>query len=379
MKINKISIKTAIVLTCAGILAACTNLESTVEQQTPQTNNNVVPVKTTSNKLSNAYYRALIVDGVYQTSQNRGVSLELNSSVNMKDFETGLLDVSRSVFSTEEYYFQEGQIISEQTASSWLGRQSEENPDGLNPAGNGATDAESRAPIYLSQIVEQDYMIQTDKGFEIGGIAIGLAMNQIDYYTTKDDKDRIYTHEQKLDLAKVEENAKQYGNKIVERLRQTEGLGSIPIVVGIFVQSPQDSLAGGVYTFEGLSTEGNSVAEWVPRNEKKVLFPSDIESEDASHFANFKNEIQSFFPNLSGVTGVGYYKNSQLHNLEIDIMTQFYGETEIIAFTQHITDAASQYLPQNTQIEIKVESIDGIESFVARDQGTQNFTYHIFD
>ena len=60
-------------------------------------------------------------------------------------------------------------------------------------------------------------------------------------------------------------------------------------------------------------------------------------------------------------------------------MTQFYGETEIIAFTQHITDAASQYLPQNTQIEIKVESIDGIESFVARDQGTQNFTYHIFD
>ena len=60
-------------------------------------------------------------------------------------------------------------------------------------------------------------------------------------------------------------------------------------------------------------------------------------------------------------------------------MTQFYGETEIIAFTQHITDAASQYLPQNTQIEIKVESIDGIESFVARDQGTQTFTYHIFD
>lgn len=376
---NKVRIKAAILLTCVGLLAACTNLESAVEQQIPQTNNTVVPATTTSNKLSNTFYRALIVDGVYKPSENRGVSLELNSSINMKDFETGLLDVSRNVFSTDNYYFQEGQIITEETALSWLRRQSEDNPDGLNPTGNDSTDPASRVPIYLSQIVEQDYMVQTDKGFELGGIAIGLAMNQIDYYTTKDDKDRIYSHEQELDLAKVEENAKQYGNKIVERLRQEEGLGSIPIVVGVFVQSPQDSLAGGVYTLEGLSTEGNSVAEWVTRNEKKILFPSDIESEDASHFANFKNEVQSFFPNLSGVTGVGYYKNSQLQNLEIAIMTQFYGETEIIAFTQHITDAASQYLPQNARIEIKVESIDGIESFVARDQGTQNFTYHIFD
>lgn len=375
---NKTAWKRGLLLAGIGFLTACTDLENTSEQP-PQTNTNAVPVEMTSNQLSNAYYRALIVDGVYQPSQNRGVSLQLNSNVNMKDFESGLLDVARSVFSTDTYYFQEGQVITEETAQKWLGRQSTENPDGLNPAGNGSTDPKSRVPIYLSQIVEQDYMIQTENGFELGGIAIGLAMNQIDYYTTKDDQDRIYTHEQKLDVAKVEEQAKKYGNQIVARLRSEADLGSIPIVVGIFVQSPQDSLAGGVYSFEGLSNEGNSVDEWVPRNEEKVLFPADVESEDASHFANFKNEIQSFFPNLSGVTGVGRYKNGQLQDLEIDIMTQFYGETEIIAFTQHITDAASQFLPQNAQIEIKVESIDGIESFVARNQGSQNFTYHIFD
>lgn len=378
MKKNKNSLKLGLLFAGMSLLAGCTDLQDTADP-TPQANNNVVPVETTTNKLSNIYYRALIADGVYQTSQNRGVSLELNSSVNMKDFESGLLDIARNVFSTETYYFQEGQVITTEMAQSWLGRKSKENPDGLNPESNGSSDPATRVPNYLSQIVQQDYMIQTDKGFELGGIAIGLAMNQIDYYTTKDDKDRIYTHEQKLDLKEVEAKAKEYGDKIVERLRKEEGMGSIPIVVGIFVQSPQDSLAGGVYTFEGVSEEGNSVAEWVPRNEEKILFPSDTESEDASHFANFKNEVQNFFPNLSGVTGVGHYKNGQLANLEIDIMTQFYGETEIIAFTQHITDAASQFLPQNAQIEIKVESIDGIESFVARDQGAQTFTYHIFD
>ncbi|WP_443473417.1 CamS family sex pheromone protein [Jeotgalibaca sp. A122] len=378
MKMNKPRWKMGVLLASLGLLAACTDLEKSSEQ-TPQTNNNLVPVETTTNQLSNAYYRALIVDGTYKSSQNRGVSLELNSTVNMKDFESGLLDVARSVFSTDTYYFQEGQVITEEVAQSWLGRKTEDNPDGLNPTGNDSDDPKTRVPKYLSQIVEQDYLVQTEKGFELGGIAIGLAMNQIDYYTTKDEKDRIYTHEQELDIAKIEENAKKYGNQIVRRLRQEEGLESIPIVVGIFIQSPQDSLAGGVYKFEGLSQEGNSVDEWVERKEEKILFPSNEESEDASHFANFKNEIQSFFPNLSGVTGIGRYNNSQLQSLEINIMTQFYGETEIIAFTQHITDAASQYLPQDAQIEIKVESIDGIESFVARDNGSQNFTYHIFD
>lgn len=361
-------------------LIACTDMQEANDQKKqPQTNVNAIPVETTSNQLSNDFYRAMIVDGEYETSSNRGVSLDLNSAINMKDFESGLLEVSRNVFATDKYYFQEGQMISENQARKWLGRKSEENPEGLNPAGNSSDDPSSRVPNYLSQIVEQDFMIQTDKGFELGGIAIGLAMNQVDYYTTKDEQSRIYTYQQELDLETVEKYAQQYGNEIVARLRAENEIESIPIVVGIFIQSPQDSLAGGVYTYDGLSTSGNSISEWVPRKEKKVLFPADENSEDASHFANFKNEIQSFFPNLSGVTGVGHYRDEQLQNLKIDIMTQFYGETEIIAFTQHVTDAASRYLPESTRVEIKIESIGGIESFVARESQSQIFTYHIFD
>lgn len=380
MKINKKSWYLGICLLATSALVACTDMQDASDQKKqPQTNVNAIPVDTTSNQLSNDFYRAMIVDGEYETSSNRGVSLDLNSAINMKDFESGLLEVSRNVFATDKYFFQEGQMISESQARKWLGRKSEENPEGLNPTGNGSDDPSSRVPNYLSQIVEQDFMIQTDKGFELGGIAIGLAMNQIDYYTTKDEQSRIYTYQQELDLETVEKYAQQYGNEVVARLRAENEIESIPIVVGIFIQSPQDSLAGGVYTYDGLSTSGNSVSEWVPRKEKKVLFPADENSEDASHFANFKNEIQSFFPNLSGVTGVGHYRDEQLQNLKIDIMTQFYGETEIIAFTQHVTDAASRYLPESTRIEIKIESIGGIESFVARESQSQTFTYHIFD
>ena len=375
------SIKLGLVGSARLFLSGCTDSMSQIDNESPiqPTNQTTVPAQATQTQLSNDYYRALIVDGKYQPSKNRGVSLSLNSPVNMKDFESGLLEVAKTVFPTDEYIFQEGQYIEEDVASSWLGRKSEENPLGLNPTSNGSTDPESRIPNYLEQILEQDFIIQTEAGYQIGGIAIGLAMNQIDYYSVADENQNFDFYQQEIDPAVLIEQAKTYGNEIVSRLRQDEELADVPIMIGIFLQSPQDDLAGGVFTHQGLSTEGNQVSEWLERDDEKVLFPKAEESADASHFANFKGRIQDFFPNLSGVTGVGHYSKGQLLSLDIDIMTQFYGTTEIIAFTQHVTDAATQYLPQNIQIEIEIKSIDGLEAFLTREQNSQTFNFHIFD
>lgn len=363
-------------------MTSCTSINDQSEGTVANDNNQtVVPVQPTSNQLSNDYYRALIVDGKYQSSQNRGVSLDLNSSINMKAFETDLLTVAKKVFPTDQYFFQEGQIITKEMALSWIGRKSEDNPQGLNPESNELIDSNERSPQYLSQILEQDFMIETEKGFELGGIAIGLAMNQIDYYSVKDSNSNLNFYEQPLDIETVLKEAKSYGNEVVSRLRDETGLESLPIAVGIFLQSPKDSLASGVYVLEGKSSEGRAVEEWIQRDEKKVLFPNlDGEETDVNtQFNNFKNEIQLFFPNLSGVTGVGLYQNGQIASMHIDIMTQFYGQTEMIAFTQQITDAANRYLPKNIEIELKVESINGIEAFLTRSEDTQTFNFHVFD
>lgn len=369
------------VFACSLALAGCTQLDGEEETAAPQNDANTVTVETTANQLSNAYYPALIVDGKYQPSKNRGVSLSLNSEVNMKDFESGLLDIAQTVFPTDQYYFQEGQIIDEATAQSWLGRASEENPDGLNPENNGETDPEKRHPVYLSQILEQDYVIQTDDGYELGGVAIGLAMNMIDYYSVTNEDGTRNFYEQQLDRSEVLNAAQQYADAIVSRLRKDPDLEETPIVIGVFLQSPQEDLAGGVYALDGISRQGKDVEEWRERDEEKVLFPNTSgEGDDAStNFDNFKNEVQSFFPNLNGVTGVGHYRNGELISLNIDIMTQFYGVTEIIAFTQHVTDSASRYLPANAAIEIEIESIAGMEAFLSRAPNSENFNYHVFD
>ena len=72
---------------------------------------NTKVVQSTTNQLSNNFYRALITNGKYEVSQNRGATLSLNTGFNLKNFETGLIDLSRSVFPTNQYFFREGQII----------------------------------------------------------------------------------------------------------------------------------------------------------------------------------------------------------------------------------------------------------------------------
>ena len=38
----------------------------------------------------------------------------------------------------------------------------------------------------------------------------------------------------------------------------------------------------------------------------------------------------------------------------VNIMTQFYGESEIIALAQHVTDVADKYLPKTTPVEVEL-------------------------
>lgn len=363
----------ALMAACAFLLSACQPNDS----ETKETETVGEETETTS-QLSNDYYSAIITDGAYQTSSNRGVTLGLNSTVNLKAFETGLMDLSQKHYSTDTYYFQEGQYITAATTNNWLDRVSEENPEGLNPEDNGKLEPDERNPIYLDSLLEQNYMVQTDDGFKLGGISIGLAMNSIDYYTKKEFGSEFETE---ISKEKMLAEGKKMADKIVQRLRKTEGIGNIPIVIGIFEQSTKDNLAGGVYISEAISEDGStSFTDWKGINQKKVVFPtSGEESNELSSFQNFKSEVENFFPNLSGVTAEALYTDDQIVNMKVSINTQFYGESEIIAFTQHVNEKASSFLMPNIPTEITIDSINGTEAFLAREAGETEFYTHVFD
>ena len=81
---------------------------------------------------SNGTYQGVIKNGRYRTSKARGINVSQNDNqYNLKSFESGLTQVSKRVFSTKSYIFQEGQYLSSGTIENWLGRKTKSNPEGL--------------------------------------------------------------------------------------------------------------------------------------------------------------------------------------------------------------------------------------------------------
>ncbi|MGX7419608.1 CamS family sex pheromone protein [Carnobacterium gallinarum] len=369
---------------CLILLSACGNVTNTNTETNSDSSKGTE--KVTKTQLSKDYYRVVMKnDKEYQTSPSRGVSLSLNSGYNMKAFESGLIGLSQTPFPTDNNYFREGQLIDSATAKSWIGRKAEvedpnssAGPNGLNPPDNGQIEPDTRAPRYLAQILEQNYMVKDGDNYKLSGVSIGLALNSVDYYQKV-----LYGAEFQTPISRAdfEAKGKEIANEVVARLRKKDGMGNVPIMVALFEQSAKDTLAGGVYFASAMSENGSTtVGEWSAINDQKIIFPNNDgkSSEEKTNFDNFKNSIQSFFPNLSGVTAEAYYQNNQLSKMAIKITTQFYGESEIISFTQFIADKTS-LLPATIPIEITVNSMEGIEAFLSRDANTTEFKYHIFD
>ncbi|WP_395387168.1 CamS family sex pheromone protein [Pediococcus parvulus] len=326
-------------------------------------------------------YAGVIKNGKYLTSKSRGVTANQDSNLmNLKSFETGLQDISKTQFSTTKYVFQEGQYLSKSTVENWLGRKTKSNTTGLNPASNGSTEPTKRNPIYLQSIEEQDYMQKSGSKLKLSGVTIGLAMNSVDYY-----RKTTYGAQYETDIsdATLEKEGKAMAKEVLARLRKRAALKNVPIVIALYKQASNDSLIGGHYVTYSVSN-GDSIKKWKALDIQNVVFPLKTgetapNTNDADAFSNFKSEVESFFPNLSGVTAQAQYKNGSLQGMNVSITTQFYSETEIKSFTQFLADQAEKYLPSGVKTDITVSSTtDGVQSFLSRKSSGKSFTTHVF-
>ena len=394
--------KMATILSTVTLLSGClSELDKEIVEETIAPDH--VAVQPVENQISTDFYRAVMTDGKYELGIASSSNYGLSSSGNILAFEEGLLRISKNIFPTEQYFLREGQVIDNETMTNWLGRESATNPEGLNPANTQQIMEEttlaleqedsdevqetqensqvivdsSSTPIYLSQLMEKNLMVETEDGFSLSGIIIGLAMNSVYEYTDSDG----LNYKQEISLGEMRERGRSYANIIVGRLRNTESLRNVPIVVAIFRQSPTDSLAGGTFVMHGISREGNYISDWTEQNEYRVSLPITSSSEYSDQYAffdTFSSQVINFFPHLNGVTGEALYIDNILSSLTLEIVTQFYQQTEITALTQHLTDVANQTLPQGIPIEINVTSVHGAEAVLMRDGTTTQFNSYIF-
>ena len=360
------------ILLLAGCLPTPGNLDEEAIQDQDGTEDETVII--TDLQLSDEYYRTLLP---FKQSATRGLVVNnLNTKYDMQEVEEGLLRLSTQQFSTKDHFFQEGQYITEEMAYAWLGRQSEDNPDGLNPSSEGIAedDVPEKAPIYLAHIVEQNYLILTDdKKVRLDGISIGLAMNSTYYPRNKKEvpiSDKV-----------LEEQGMKMADEIVSQLRAIEGLANVPIVVGIFKQESNNSIVPGNYVATAVAAPGKGPAGWKKVDENYVLFPSSSSEEEHrdvnTAFQKFKQSIDEYFPSFINVIGRGYYSNNSLRSLEIEVPIQFYSTSETVGFVQYLTGQVRKYLP-DVPIEISVTSMNGPEALIVFEVGKEEPYVHIY-
>lgn len=363
-KLKKLTTAAVIVMS-TFVLAACGSSKSSKNYTT------------TGN--SSGAYQGVIKNGHYKTSKARGVNVSQNDNqYNLKSFENGLTEVSKLVFSPKSYIFQEGQYLNTSTVESWLGRKTKSNPNGLNPAQGKKSDPN---PEYIQQIEEQDYMTENGNSMKLKGIVIGIGINSEYNYKKKTDGP---SYTKKISDAEVQRQGKIAAAKVLKRMRKNSKVGNVPIVIALYKQAPDDSLVGGSF-FAYSKNRGNSISSWHKLNYKTMVLPkasatnstTSANQTDSDSFSNFKSQIQSFFPNLSGVTAQAQYKNGQLNGMHITVTTQFYSQSEITSFTQYIARAAKKYLPNGIPIDIRIQSDSEMQAIVYRDSGSDTFRTHV--
>ncbi|WP_341300549.1 CamS family sex pheromone protein [Lysinibacillus sp. FSL H8-0500] len=346
-------------------------------QQDEKAETTIIP----SIQIDESYYKTLIP---YKESASRGLVVSnIYTKYDMKEVEEGLMRLSQNEFDTENYYFQEGQYLAENTVKDWLARSSQVET-GLNPPTTETMTAEERAtkaPVYLAHIVEQNYLTKTeDNKVKLGGMSIGLALNSI-YYYQKEQYGEYY--EEPISEAALVEQGKKMAAEIVTRLRARDELKDIPIVICLFKQQARNAIVPGSYFSYGVAKAGqNDIASWETIDENYVLFPTD-DSQDVyrevnKDFKNFKLDVDKYFSNYTSVIGTGFYRNKEIQKLTIEIPIQFFGKAEIIGFTQYLTGILINQF-NNIHVEVSITSVNGPEALIIKKANDTDPYVHVYD
>ncbi|ARI78576.1 CamS family sex pheromone protein [Halobacillus mangrovi] len=376
----------ALLLSSLLFISACTpvfdNREEVIQETKDENSNQTAIVP--SYTMSEENYRMILTESSPKVAKARTVTTnQMGNRLDIAEFESGLRRHSKEYFSPEEYFFQPGQFLSQDTLLSWLSRYTEKNEEGLNPELNEDEASEEdfrQNPKYISNIIEQDYLVKKDKKVvEVQGVTIGISLRTVYNFTTED-RDYKENHSTEELLKK----GKAYAGEILTRLREREELKDVPIVFALYEEEEARSKVPGKFLSKTYVDGSDSkIKDWKSINEKHVLFPSkEAEKdyfEDSQIFSDFRKEVSDYFPNFVGMIGNGFYVDDELKQVSIDIPIQFHSQSEVVGFTQYVYSLVVEMFPEHYSVEVNIKSMDRQESLIVKKAGKEEPFVHIYE
>ncbi|ALN76881.1 MULTISPECIES: CamS family sex pheromone protein [Staphylococcus] len=361
--------------------------------------NNVKHIATDKN-VQGDNYRTILP---FKESQARGLTQEkMSNHFNGEDFESGLLEISKEIYPTDDYLYQDGQFLDKKTIQAYLKpkltkdelnkmsdkekeeKQASENL-GLNPSVHGEKDEEKiakQSPQVLSHILEQNFYDNGDtSGKKVKGLTIGLAMNQV-YYYQKEKYGETFSVD--LDKKKVEKQGREIAEEMLSRLRENDQLKDVPITFAIYMQSGKDQIVPGSFVSYATSDEnGAELKEWNKVKEQTVLMPSgeaaDLNEQLNANFRDFNNNLQSYFTNFTQAVGKAKFKDKKVQSLSVDLPIDYYGRAELIGITQYVTQLAEKDFGSVDTYEIHIKDGNEPRALITKSKDDNSPKVHIYN
>src|SRR5699024_8749822 len=155
--------------------------------------------------------------------------------------------------------------------------------------------------------------------------------------------------------------------EVLEEVRRIDELKNVPIMIGLFQEEEQSSPVPGDFIAKTLvKKDENKISDWENLKEENVLFPSD-EAEE-KHNDDFQKYV--------GGAGTGFYVDENLQKLSLELPIEFFGQAEVIGFTQYVYGQVKEIFPNDYDIEVTISSSDGEESLIFRKAGEEDPTVH---
>lgn len=385
------------------VLTACGNNDEKSKEQSnekeQQKESGSVKEIATDKNVQGDNYRTILP---FKESQARGLLQDnMANSYNGEDFENGLLDLSKSVFPTDDYLYQDGQYLDKDMINAFLNpkytkdevnkmdesdrkeKKANENL-GLNPSHKGETDPEKiaeQSPAYLSNILEQDFYASGDtKGKKIKGMTIGLAMNSTYYYQKEKDGE---TYSKDLDDKEIEKQGKQMAEELLSRIRENKDLKEIPIHFAIYKQSGENSIVPGEFIAGTTVEDGMTrINDWKDINQKTALLPSEeageLDENLNSDFKQFNDNLQTYFNNFTQAVGTVKFDNKKAKQLSVDLPIDYYGKAETIGITQYVTEQADKYFDGIDEYEIHIKDGNNPKALISKTKDDKEPQVHIY-
>jgi protein involved in sex pheromone biosynthesis len=233
-------------------------------------------------------------------------------------------------------------------------------------------------PEYLIGVQVQNYTLNSD-GSELGGIAIGLVLDQNQEYinengstirTTIEETELINSMKLKLPV-------------IVEYFRSIPEFDDIEMVIGLYIVDNSNDLVPGSYIQYGhVGNNSNRVVSLSNYTIREALLPSSkakaFDEEFHQKFIDFVDATKSSYEQNVGIIGRIRYTESKIEKVSISIKSSRNNKTFLLSLTQTVYNELINNFDDSYDVEVVISTYDKVEATITK-SGNSNFVVTTYE